>query len=664
LHVDRSKVTLMFRIYACLTGEHDLSLVGLAALVCLLATFTGLTLFRRALARTGAGRISWSIGAGFATGCGVWATHFIAMLAYAPSVSVSYDLVLTLASLVVAIVVLSFGYIVALGSLGRNWGLAGGAVIGLGIGLMHYTGMAALEIPAQIHWSKTFVHISVLLGAVFSTAAIAAARQGRGARLIFGVLLLTLGIVLMHFTGMAAIELTPDPTRVVSSLSISPSFLALTVASVAGCVLAVCLVLAFADRSARARLAIVSHALDSMSQGLVMFDENKRLILWNRRYEEIYSLQGQLRVGMTLGEILQLRFEAGTLKDNPVTYTARAEAAAASGQEMKHMFTLPDGRIVAGSNRPRSDGGWVSTHEDVSDREALAHQRASMEREQARRDAIDREIEDFRSSAAALLSQVNANAEDMRSTATSLLGSARNASMRVTEGAATFEQASSSIGSIAGSAQELLASIETISRELTQATEKAAAATGVAKNTDGEIAGLAAGAEQIGEVVGLIRQIAAQTNLLALNATIEAARAGEAGKGFSVVAAEVKSLAVQTSRATEGIAKHIQGAQSSSRAAVNAIRSISARMKEIDIAASTAANSVTSQSLAAEEISRNISAAADGASKVASVLTEVSAATRSAENTAEVVLRASEGVRNSVAELQKQVGRFLARVAA
>jgi methyl-accepting chemotaxis protein/PAS domain-containing protein len=567
--------------------------------------------------------------------------------------------------LLIAIVVMSFGYVLALGTLGRGFGLAGGAVIGLGVGLMHYTGMAAVEMQARIEWSLGLVHASVFLGALFSTAAIARVRiSGSYGNMAWGVALLTLGIVALHFTGMGAIDLVPDLTRRASMLSVSPLYLAFGVAAVAGGVLAVSLVLAFADRSARRQLAIVSHALDCMSQGLVMFDGHKRLILWNRQYEELYSLQGRLNVGMALVDVMQQRFAAGTLNEDPLAYAAKAEAAASSGHELKHVFKLPDGRVVAGSNRPRPDGGWVSTHEDVTDRELLEHQRSSLQREQARRDAIDKEIENFRSYAASLLEQVNASAEDMRSIATNLLGSARNASSRVTEGVVTFEQASSSIGSIASAAQELLTSIETISSQLAQATEKAAAATGEARNTDEEIAGLASGAEQIGAVVGLIKQIAAQTNLLALNATIEAARAGEAGRGFSVVASEVKSLAVQTAKATEDIAKHIEGAQNSSRAAVGAIRRITTRMEEIDVAASTAANSVASQSLATEEISQNISAAADGASKVSAVLSDVSQATRAAEQTAEVVLRASEGVRNSVAQLRSHVEHFLNRVAA
>jgi NO-binding membrane sensor protein with MHYT domain len=72
------------------------------------------------------------------------------MLAFAPSLPVSYDLVLSLTSLALAIVVMSIGYILALGTLGSSLALAGGAVIGVGVGLMHFTGMAAVEIPAHI----------------------------------------------------------------------------------------------------------------------------------------------------------------------------------------------------------------------------------------------------------------------------------------------------------------------------------------------------------------------------------------------------------------------------------------------------------------------------------------------------------------------------------
>jgi len=164
--------------------------------------------------------------------------------------------------------------------------------------------------------------------------------------------------------------------------------------------------------------------------------------------------------------------------------------------------------------------------------------------------------------------------------------------------------------------------------------------------------------------VGLIRKIAAQTNLLALNATIEAARAGEAGRGFSVVASEVKSLAVQTAKATEDIAKHILGVQYSTSSAVATIQKIAKRMQEINECTNAVASSVTQQSTTTGEISRNVAHAAEGTSLVSSVLGEVVGATAEAKGSAEFVLRASESVESAVSNLQSQVERFLAKVAA
>ena len=175
--------------------------------------------------------------------------------------------------------------------------------------------------------------------------------------------------------------------------------------------------------------------------------------------------------------------------------------------------------------------------------------------------------------------------------------------------------------------------------------------------------GLATGAQKIGDVIKLIRDIAGQTNLLALNATIEAARAGESGKGFAVVASEVKSLAVQTAKATEDIASHILGVQTSTGSAVAAIRQIAGRMQEINQHTAAVAGSVEQQSAATSEISHNVASAAQGTGHVVSVLGEVSAAATQTRSSAQVVLGASETVETAVADLRAEVESFLAKVA-
>jgi len=123
-------------------------------------------------------------------------------------------------------------------------------------------------------------------------------------------------------------------------------------------------------------------------------------------------------------------------------------------------------------------------------------------------------------------------------------------------------------------------------------------------------------AERIGEVIGLIKAIAGQTNLLALNATIEAARAGEAGKGFAVVADEVKELAKETAKATEDISRKIEAIQTDTKAAVDAIASVSQVIVQVNDISNTIATAVEEQNATTNEMARNVSEAAQSSGEI------------------------------------------------
>src|ERR1700686_1228437 len=137
----------MLRVLTCLTAEHNLRLVALAGVICFLASFAAVSLLHRAVAAQGRARSIWIATAGAATGCGIWATHFIAMLAYDPGVVVGYGLALTIFSLLAAISITSVGLAVAVNGRVRRAAPIGGAVIGAGVACMHYLGMSALGLP-------------------------------------------------------------------------------------------------------------------------------------------------------------------------------------------------------------------------------------------------------------------------------------------------------------------------------------------------------------------------------------------------------------------------------------------------------------------------------------------------------------------------------------
>jgi methyl-accepting chemotaxis protein len=407
---------------------------------------------------------------------------------------------------------------------------------------------------------------------------------------------------------------------------------------------------------------LLDQAINHMSQGLVMFDRDNRLQLWNRRYEEIYNLPEKLRAGLTLRDIMHLRHQAGTLDEDPVDYARRAEAAAHSGKVFRYLFRLPNGRAVSGANTPRPDGGWVSTHEDITERENVERERAAMLLEKERRAAIDQAISDFRPHANELIAYVKQSVHEMREIAQRLLSDFRSTTDRTAQTVSAFDEASVNVNAVASSAQELAGSIAAISRQLAETSALAQSTVQESETTDAEIGVLSSVAEEIGTIVDFIRQVAAQTNLLALNATIEAARAGTAGKGFAVVASEVKSLAIQASKATEEIGQHILRVQESTRRAVSTVRRINGRVKEINQHTAALSATVHEQSLATVGISRNVESAATRTNNVSVILVEVAETTKAAQSASETVMHAAERVDAAVLNLHARVETFLKAV--
>ena len=362
----------MFRVYTCLTVDHDWHLVLLACGVCLLASSVAISLFHRAQASEGRTRMVWLCADAVAAGCGIWATHFIAMLAYLPAEGAGYNLTVTILSLIIAVLITGAGLGLALIELGRFTPAFGGAVVGGGIAAMHYTGMMALELPGRIAWSPGLVVASVGLGIVFGAfAVIFAARRDGWTNTLAAVVLLTVAIASMHFTGMGAILFFPDPTRIVGATSLSPHSFSFVVAGLTTIILGICLVASLSDRRWKGQLRqqkdLLDDALETMSQGLCVFDANGRILLFNENYARMMGIPAAILSGLSLVNLLARRKASGSFMGNPDEFAAGVIATARTGKANSRTIETSDGHALRVVEQPRKEGGWVSTLEDITE---------------------------------------------------------------------------------------------------------------------------------------------------------------------------------------------------------------------------------------------------------------------------------------------------------
>jgi len=254
--------------------------------------------------------------------------------------------------------------------------------------------------------------------------------------------------------------------------------------------------------------------------------------------------------------------------------------------------------------------------------------------------------------------QVASASEELNTTSQQITANSEETSAQADVVSKAAQSVSQNLQTVATGAEEMGASIKEIAKNATEAAKIATSAVKVAEDTTATVSKLGESSTEIGQVIKVITSIAQQTNLLALNATIEAARAGEAGKGFAVVANEVKELAKETARATEDISRKIEAIQTDTKAAVDAIASISGVIHQINDISSTIATAVEEQNATTNEMSRNVSEAATGSGEITSNIAGVAEAAQGTTRGATDTQKASQQLVETSTQLRRLVEQF------
>jgi diguanylate cyclase (GGDEF)-like protein len=247
-------------------------LVAFSLLVAVLASYTALNMAGRVSSTLGKASWVWLVGGSFAMGFGIWAMHFVGMLAFNLPITLSYDLPLTGLSLAIAMASSAFALLLVCQArlpIGRL--CLGAILMGAGIAAMHYTGMSAMKMEPGIVYDPLLFVVSVLIAMLASGAALWIAFRLRSDdeqvlfKRIGASLLMGCAIVGMHYTGMAAAQFPEGSYCGASDYGIEPKWLAMLVIVFSLAVFAIALVVSMLD----ARTYVLSKSLDQANTELV-----------------------------------------------------------------------------------------------------------------------------------------------------------------------------------------------------------------------------------------------------------------------------------------------------------------------------------------------------------------------------------------------------------
>ena len=376
----------MDRIIVCIARDHDWRVTLLAALICMVGIGVSTHVMERVRPRDPAGSRRAVAMATIVGALSIWSTHFVAMQGFVAGVPVRYDLMLTLASLIVALAMIGLTIASTQLGKGRAWRVMAAVIAVTGVGSMHYLGMAAIQGPAQISWDPALVAASLVAAMIVGGTTSFFYRRGGPANLLMTTIGLSMTVLVLHFLGMAAMTVVPDPT-VLHDDGLSPAAMRVLVGVV---LLLVCGVggalaaMIYTRRSSDLRR--IREAVDSMPDGLGFYDSKDRLVLWNARYAELNpELQPHLVVGLAFRDALRIGIDQGRYdealgrEDEWLTERIQARRQLSSNIEQQ----VGGGRWLRVQDRRTSEGGTVVVCNDITDlkrdAEALAEAKDAAE---------------------------------------------------------------------------------------------------------------------------------------------------------------------------------------------------------------------------------------------------------------------------------------------
>jgi PAS domain S-box-containing protein len=363
----------MVRVLSCVVEQHNLWLVAVSGVICVLCWAGALLVMDRVRGAANNGRAGWLVLAAFAAGGGTWATHFVGILAYEPGVPTSFDFGIALLSAAIGV-----GGALAAFAVFARWANARGAVaagllMGGAIAGLHHLGMAGIEVAAHRVWASDLLIASALFVAAFSVLgfwALARAESFSG-RVLAGALFV-FGVLSLHFTAVGALTLVPYPLTKAPEPALDHSGLAIMIVVGAAALLLAAATFSFSDRRiAAARLANavrVSRLAEAALEGLVIHDGDTIL--------DANTALAKM-VGAEVGDLVGNSMRAFVAPDSLPALQAAARGERAYPVEAT--LVSPRGLVEVEIHRRvlnAAEGTYVSAVRDISMRRRAERERA------------------------------------------------------------------------------------------------------------------------------------------------------------------------------------------------------------------------------------------------------------------------------------------------